>query len=323
MVPLLLGSPKVDFICVQEPWINPYTGGTYCPRSSGYYPVIQSTSTRARACLLVNQDIDPTTWDTLILEPDLVSIRLRTTEGPTINITSAYLEAPTRSQDPLSLSQQLQDLLGARPLEEHLITGDFNLHHPSWGGPACLRPDSQAQELLELTGSFNLTQALPIGTITREDYHSQTTIDLVWTSPGLSQSILGCQTSPKFTHGSDHLPILTELLITPPEALELAPKPAWRKINQAQFLETLRKGLPRELGPQPTTEALDSQAEALTSAIQAAIQTIPHQRPCQRSKSGWTPDCSRAVSRAKALRRRWQAYPGPPGPTGVPAGCRR
>ena len=141
---------------------------------------------------------------------------------------------------------------------------------------------------------------------TREDHHSQTTIDLVWITPGLAGALLGCQTSLGHTQGSDHLPILTKLFIVPPEAPEPALKPAWRKINHPLFLETLRGALPLPLEPSPTTGALDLQARALTAAIQGAIQTIPHQRPSQRSKSGWTLECSRAVSRAKALRRRWQ-----------------
>ena len=34
---VLLKEAEFDFLLIQEPWINPTTGSTYCSRSSKYY----------------------------------------------------------------------------------------------------------------------------------------------------------------------------------------------------------------------------------------------------------------------------------------------
>ena len=36
---VLLEEAKYDFLLIQEPWINPTTRSTYCPRNSKYYLV--------------------------------------------------------------------------------------------------------------------------------------------------------------------------------------------------------------------------------------------------------------------------------------------
>lgn len=45
---------------------------------------------------------------------------------------------------------------------DHIIVGDFNIHHPSWGCKTT-QADNLAPQLFELIDEFNLIQHLPPG----------------------------------------------------------------------------------------------------------------------------------------------------------------
>ena len=49
---VLLEEAKYDLLAIQEPWINKYTKGTYCPRSSKYYLI---HSPEGRAAIFVSK----------------------------------------------------------------------------------------------------------------------------------------------------------------------------------------------------------------------------------------------------------------------------
>lgn len=75
---------------------------------------------------------------------------------------------------------------------EVIILGDFDLHHPSWGGPH-IRPDHLAEELIQLTTQFDLRLATPVGTPTWKRGWQESTIDLAFTSELLWQRLVLCQ----------------------------------------------------------------------------------------------------------------------------------
>ena len=49
---------------------------------------------------------------------------------------------------------------------EHVLLGDFNLHHPSWGGERVQRADEAARELIDITTHQGLCLATSQGAIT-------------------------------------------------------------------------------------------------------------------------------------------------------------
>jgi hypothetical protein len=48
----LLEETQFDLLAIQEPWINPYTRSTYCPRSSRFHLVYKPS---AKAALYVTK----------------------------------------------------------------------------------------------------------------------------------------------------------------------------------------------------------------------------------------------------------------------------
>jgi hypothetical protein len=57
-------------------------------------------------------------------------------------------------------------------------------------------------------------------------------IDLVFSSPALSNTLTACCLREDLDHGSDHFPIETSFLFSPHVSPHI-PKPLWRKANKA------------------------------------------------------------------------------------------
>ena len=127
MIPLLHGdTPDYDIIAVQEPWLNPQLQTSYCPRSC-QYDLAFPTEGRARTCILINKRLLPNRWMTGT-SPDYCWIRIEIETEP-MTIHNIYSETPPSYQTrnwntPIP---QLRDAL--QQPGQHLIVGDFNLHH--------------------------------------------------------------------------------------------------------------------------------------------------------------------------------------------------
>lgn len=92
--------------------------------------------------------------------------------------------SPVLDQVASILSRGPTDTLPRNSSINNLIAGDFNIHHPSWGGHI-IRLDIREFRLLELINKFNLSQHLPPGTATYiRSIGSKSTLDLVFTSTG-------------------------------------------------------------------------------------------------------------------------------------------
>jgi Endonuclease-reverse transcriptase len=93
---------------------------------------------------------------------------------------------------------------------QHLIVGDFNLHHPLWGGPNVTQAHAAADLLLDGMIQYQLEMLLPPRTITREKNNERSTLDLVLGTEGIASKVATCQVIDTFS-GSDHLPIETTI----------------------------------------------------------------------------------------------------------------
>src|SRR5437016_1519810 len=74
----------------------------------------------------------------------------------TVHIHNIYSARPEslRTVDRESPVYLLPQLLAAQG--EHIVVGDFNLHHPIWGGSHCLERHSMANDLLCITRKAGL-----------------------------------------------------------------------------------------------------------------------------------------------------------------------
>jgi hypothetical protein len=303
MVPIIDGEHHFDIISIQEPWINPTQNTTYCPRSSPYH-LIFPTEGRARTCIYINKKIPISQWQAGT-SPDYCWVRITTPTGQLITIHNIYSPSPgsfsTRLWNtPIPQLQQTLELPGS-----HLITGDFNLHHPVWGGDIVYQYHQGANLLLHIITQFQLNLSLPPGTITREKGEEHSTLDLSLYTTDLDSKINSYITT-EFS-GSDHLPIITT--INPQQEQEYSSQghKCWKKIDyQALELETLNLLPPISL---ETTEQVDNYIHYLITFIQNLIQqTVPTARISKYSKPWWNEEVGNAIKEERRARRRWNNY---------------
>ena len=91
-----------------------------------------------------------------------------------------------------------------------MIAGDFNLHHPTWGGTEATQ-DPGSDKVIELCDEADLDLWLEPGTITRDQNGERTTIDLFFGTPHLTERLVVCEVALECHADSDHLPIRATL----------------------------------------------------------------------------------------------------------------
>lgn len=132
MAPLLQdpGTDVFDIIAIQEPWRNSLNGATYNPGDSGFH-LVDSREKESRVCCFINKRISINSWSEHFYLMDLVTITLRIAYGSrVIHIYNCYnppsQHSETENLGTLSILPQALAMPG-----EHILLGDFNLHHPS------------------------------------------------------------------------------------------------------------------------------------------------------------------------------------------------
>ena len=185
----LLEDPKIarfDILAIQEPWRNWYNNEGYNPSNSPFY-LVQKTSEpdrQTRVAIYVNKRIPRSHISEIYKERDLISLRMSTTKED-IYIYNLYIEPTTHSiKDTPPILYNLKRLLENKG--EHIILGDFNLHHPLWNSPTYDKYHYIADELLDIVNEIGATLYTLKGLATRDNqrgiYHEKTTIDLLFSN---------------------------------------------------------------------------------------------------------------------------------------------
>jgi hypothetical protein len=118
-----------------------------------------------------------------------------------------------------------------------MVVGDFNLHHPYWGGEGASR-DAEAEELLDIMEVAALDNWLPEGEVTRLGGGGRgTTIDLVLATTDLREKMINCEVNDRVHADSDHLPIHTLLDIDTEEIEEPPLRRNWKAIDAKKLVD--------------------------------------------------------------------------------------
>src|ERR1700761_3895222 len=114
-------------IAIQEPGYNKYTRSTYCPKP---YQLAYEAAPTTGVCFMIRRDVPESHWRRTQHAPNVASLYLQT-DTTTITIINVYSRrdlGPTVKEWP-RVAQALALAEG-----EVLLLGDFNVHHPQWGG---------------------------------------------------------------------------------------------------------------------------------------------------------------------------------------------
>jgi hypothetical protein len=120
-----LDPERHHVLAVQEPWRNPQMPTTSRPPN---YHLIYPLSKETRVCFYVSKAINQNEWATTEHSPDLVTLTIYL-GGRTLHIHNCYNPLPKLLTSRNLATLQLLPQALAHP-GEHILVGDFNLHHP-------------------------------------------------------------------------------------------------------------------------------------------------------------------------------------------------
>ncbi|KAF9871262.1 hypothetical protein CkaCkLH20_11183 [Colletotrichum karsti] len=329
-------QPLIDIVAIQDP---PPEFGI---RKSGDYDVVYHVSSKvlddqsgdplasSRSCDVNHEMLVPAAvgfyvhrrlrgsyecfwWDDDVQNHEhVVTLGLDTATGRRIEIHNVY----NRNN-----AVNFQTLLSPSTLDPHsILLGDFNLHHPNWGGPGVTAPEPDAIYLNDETQRHNMRLTTPVGLPTFHpsmyDLGRFFTIDLCWVGEGLatlaSQSKILDQVR---GFVSDHHPIQTVLHLPP--IYDDGEWQDWPRVNVKAFNRTLRQRLNKLGFPTcETTACVEQYAKDLVGVI---VKTISDHVPVVTRNSSTRksdPAADIEVQQAceeedRAVSALWDASPGP------------
>lgn len=301
----------IDILAIQEPSYNSHNRSSYNPGFSSFH-LAHRTEADIRTYFYINKRINPDVWEVEHPSRDICTLIIKPEESETpqglglIHIHNVYNPSPSLVTDQNPSSLALVEVALERP-GEHILLGDFNLHHPSWNNPGRFSYHREADELITMTLNKEMESALPNGAVTWRARKAESAIDLIFVTPGVKETMLSCQVRPELQHGSDHLPVYTEFELTVEE-----PVPIQRRAWKTAKSEDVKRGaqalnLTLSLNPLTSPAQIDAYLDSLLRGLNEVVElTVPWAKPPQRVKSFWNEDCNRAVSAAKGRTRHYQ-----------------
>jgi hypothetical protein len=309
-------TQNLDVLLIQEPSITTYQ--THVNHSAWrlYRPTLETGTDRFRSLIYVNQRISTSSHRQVLCDhPDIAAVKIWTADTQlllfSVYIPSVPLCTPDEAS-PEPAFTAIQNTITAalrdgRRSTSVVLAGDFNRHHPTWGGNHIQpRLIEEASDLITFFQANGLHSCLPWGTATYwalNDPGRNSTIDQTVTNrPDL---LIKCHLYHD-NYGSDHRATYSEWNLQAQcrpatKARKAFDRAEWNKIGE----EVLR-----QIGPWKeikTRLALDEMVQKLIEATNAAVNRYtPDVRPTPYSKRWFTPDLKVQQTKPNQLRRKWQ-----------------
>ena len=281
-------------IAVQEPGYSRVTKSTYCPKP---YQLAYDATPESRVCFMIRRDVGVSHWKRTQFGPNVATLRLALSSGvlTVVNVYNPKQDGPrVREWNQISLA-----LRAAAEDGETILLGDFNAHHPRWGGVgvAC---EQNAEHLRVECDRRHLALLTPRGEPTWKRGTQSSVIDLTFATAAIQERIIYCGVVDKWALTQDHIPILVQMDLRPPVTGATSMRYALDKLDvgklEARVLDTQWW-----LTDSPVTQLHE---ELLT----ILPQCCPKARPSARARPDWSPEATRLLACARRARRRWNAY---------------
>jgi exonuclease III len=303
---------KYDIIALQEPWARQDTATTTQPDKDNYH-LLYPEEAGSRVCFYISKAIDLKACIYEEKGKDYIMLSLKTGLGKWLHIHNIYNESPTalsrNEQDYRPVMTRMYEELKEHEEGDHIIIGDFNLHHRMWGGDQA-KEDKESDELIWIMELHNMELVLPQGTPTYTE-NCSTTIDLVFTSASLKDRVLQCGIDETVSVFSDHEPIATELYLEIPQA---APdrRRNWKTMDEERLITSLRSSTLLTFArwiPLDTHQQIEEAVLELVADIHRAIDDSTTEcRIVAKSKPGFTTECKEAQMHCRRCKKRWQKH---------------
>ena len=266
-------------------------------------------------------DFSITLRSDIIEDRDIQILEISQTDQPTTIIINVYNDTPRGDQ---CILYKLRDIYHSLPAHPTLITGDFNLHHPTWSrDDRALEQDQISTTVADWLSENNFSLLNKRGEITHLARHAgerPSVIDLSFASAEAValDTFKHWAVDSSFSFDSDHNAITFSLDHGLKEIPDFFPTKYNTKMIDPEewdksFIEELNKANPI-LTPllnsrSPSNDQLDTYAETLSEVIQATLQrTAPPRKPSPHSKPWWDKDLSDATKAVAAARSSYQTH---------------
>lgn len=287
-------------IAVQEPNVI----GQGKTRTDPRYHLVFPTSLPARTCMYVSKEIPTSKWKVDEKSGFFTTLTLELGER-TVHIHNCYNQPNSTSSRDLGTLIHLQQALEREG--EHVLLGDFNLHHPRWGGGAVFTQHNTADYLISQTEEAGMSLLLEPGTVTRKDRNGTSTLDLIFATTWIENRVRECRVASELENGSDHEPIITTIDMHTPITTPAPSRPQWKRAAWGEVGAILDQRLGiichTELNSQ---EDIDNYAKMITTICKEVIdEHIPKARPCTWTSPAWSQECGDLIKQARKARRIW------------------
>jgi len=277
-------------LAIQEPCFSKVTRTTYCPKG---YTLAYIPNPATKVCFMVSKEIYLGHWSFQAHSPYVASLCLRTIDNPLtiINVYNPRGDGP-RIQTWDAILEALAEAEG-----EVLLLGDFNAHHPEWGGTQAAS-EPQSRHLLVETGKKGLQLLTPRGEPTWKRGMQQSVIDLTFATERILNTILYCGPEERWAITKDHIPINIRLSIatTPPPPSR---RYALQKLNKKKLHDYLK-----ESKWESSSDPLSTLQEALQKGLELHC---PKAKPSTIANKNWSPRASELLAGARRARRQYSA----------------
>jgi len=281
-----------QILAVQEPGYNKHTNTTYCPKG---YVLAYDNNPWTKVCFMISRELPIASWSYQPHGQYVAALRVRL-EGVTITILNIY--NPRNNHAQAKVWDTIEEILSQnRPEDEILLLGDFNIHHPAWGGQRAAR-EPQGDHLLTATAAHTLRLHTPQGIATWKRGRTESVIDLTFATPILSEKILYCGPQDHWAVTNDHIPI--DIAID--HTTKPQPKSKRYALDKANWELILRDVIATHwhLAVEPLPALQTAISEALTAHC-------PRTRPGPRASPRWTPQAAVLLAGVRRARRRYNA----------------
>ena len=257
----------------------------------------------------------------LLEDRDIQILEIAQTNHPTSTIVNIYNDSP---KGELCIINQLRNIHHTLPNHPTLLTGDFNLHHPSWSREdRALEQDQLSTQIADWLANNNYSLLNKKGEITHLARHAgerPSVIDLSFANPEAmrrdtfkfwaidsSLSLDSDHNAITFTidHGLQEIPNLLPIKLN----IKNVDPEKWSNIFEQELNKVNHILAPLLATRSPSDMQLDLYAETLSQCIQNALASAaPERRPSAKAKPWWDKDLTNATKAIAASRAALQTH---------------
>jgi len=276
-------------VALQEVQENERNRSTYCP--NGYHVMYEPSTEGAptKVAFLISKEIEAGTWRVRQHGGNVMALDIEL-EGWPLTIINVY--NPHTRQRRLATWPNIEKAI-QKAKEDYILLGDFNSHHPRWGGIGA-RTDAQSEHLWEKIEVHQLKLLTERGRPTWSRNGAESVIDLTFGTEAVFQRLRKCQPEPGWAPMKDHYPIRIQLIAKAEKA-----KGHRRFVTSKMDGDKFRQRI-SETKWMENAEPL----VALQGAMKTALEELcPRAKPGRNTRKDWSPKAARLVQDLRRARR--------------------